>query len=541
MSNLLPFRSLRWKSILCWLLLAACLQAKKEEYPGESDEWHRYESPHFELFSANNDRQSREVLNNLELLRALFFDTFKLKERRPLGLTIFYFGDRRDFINYVDARMRGNDDLAGYHFSNPDRATVALSPAWDEDSARHLVFHEYVHHLVRISGEDPPLWYNEGVAELFSSLVIKSETLEFGSPLPWHVLTLRRERLLPLATIFAVDHSSPIYNTGTHTGQFYAESWALLHYWYYGQSKLSRDNIGQFMKYVRDETNGGDANERRKVFQKLMGMDYPEMEKRLEAYVQNGSYSWAKVRKPVVPPVESYSSRPVGLQEIRERLAELDLRANQSGKAKLALLRVADQTPVKPRILEALGSDAWAQGETDRAYDYWQRSLDAGSENPAIFYELGMHESERWFKNYDYYYQMPDDLAQRLRSLLKRSIALTPDQSEAYEMLAWVEGTVAKPNIANVNLVQRKITTLQHRGPTLTALALVRLHVKDTTTAIEILKEVDATQPGPALTAVVRIIRDHIPAEGAEETFTKPEPATKGTPKLQSAEVIDAR
>jgi len=530
-------------AILVWLLTTSVSvhAAAKEEYAGESRSWRQYASPHFELFSANNDGHSREVLNDLELLRALFFDTFKLRERRPLALTIYYFGDRKDFIKYVDARMRGNDDLAGYHLANPDRAVIVLSPAWDDESARHLIFHEYVHHLVRVSGEDPPLWYNEGVAELFSSLEIKSETLEFGRPLPWYVNTLRRERLLPLATLFSVDHSSPIYNTGTHTGQFYAESWALLHFWYYGRSKLNRDKIAQFTGFIRNENEKADAAERRKMFQETMGMDYPAMERLLENYIQNGSYSWGKVAKPAVPLAKTYESRAVDLAEIRERLAELDLRVNKSGRARLALLRAADQMTVKPRVLEALGADSWAQGDADQAFQFWRRSIEAGTQNPAVFYEVAKQESERWFNHFDFYYQMPDDHAQRLRALLKRSIVLTPDQSDSYEMLAWLEATVAKPDIANVNLVQRKIGTLQHRGPTLAALALVRLHLKDTATAIEILNQVDAMEPGVALAKLVGTIRAHIPTAASETAFIPPERVAKETPEPKSVEVIEAK
>ena len=40
---------------------------------------------------------------------------------------------------------------------------------------------------------------------------------------------LRSEPWIPLATLLAVDHSSPYYNEKSHAGMFYAESWALVH------------------------------------------------------------------------------------------------------------------------------------------------------------------------------------------------------------------------------------------------------------------------------------------------------------------------
>ena len=525
-----------------WLLLALAVlpahASRKEEYPGESAKWRRYQSPHFELFSANSDRDSREVLHNLELLRALFFENFKLKERQPLELTIYYFNDKDDFFKYVTSSMRGNDNLAGYHMSHPDRATIVLSPTWDDEAARHLVFHEYIHHLFRISGEDPPLWYNEGVAELYSSIEIGKDYLELGKPLLWHVASLRQTGLLPLETLFAVDRSSAIYNTGTHSGQFYAESWALLHYWYYGQSKLNRDKVAAFTHYISSEDARTNSELRRKIFRETMGMDYAAMSARLETYVRSGSYSWGKVPLPLIPPAKSYEWRPMSFAEVRVQLAELDLRANRSGKSRLALLREADQVPVKARIWEVLGADAWADGEADLAEERWRKALDAGTTNPAVYHELGLAESHRWFARFDYYYQMPVELADRLRDLLKHSIAFAPEQSDAYEMLAWIEGSVAKPDIANVNLVQEKFATLVNKRPTMVALALVRLHLNDQAGALEILKQVDASGPGDGLAAVIRLIRSHLksaetPATGDGEEKPAPERADSPVFEIQ--------
>ena len=503
-----------WTAWFCPFLKAA----KSEEFPGESEKWRRYQSPHFELFSANRDYQSREMLHNLELLRALFFDTFKIKEREPLELSIYYFADKDDFFKYVSPGLRGNENLAGYHMSHPDRATIVVSPAWDDELARHVIFHEYIHYLIRISGEDPPLWYNEGVAELYSSIEIGSDFLEIGRPLPWHLMNLRENELLPLENLFAVDRSSSIYNTGTHSGDFYAEAWALLHFWYYGKSKLDHEKVSAFMNYIRNETNPSDPELRRKMFRDAMGMDYPAMRSLLQSYIRGGTYSWRKVPLPSIPAEKTYEWRPMGMAEVRERLAELDLRANQSGRARLALLRAADQSPVKTRTLEVLGADAWSQGEQDTARERWQKAIEAGSLNAAIYREIGLSESRRWFSQFNFYFQMNEEVANRLRNLLKRSIEYAPDQSEAYEMLAWVEATVAKPDIANINLVEKRLTTLTHQSPTLVAFALARFHLKDRARALEILQAVESTEPGPHLMEVIRLMRIHFqPVEMSNE------------------------
>lgn len=511
--------SRRWAVPCTWLVLAllapALHGARKEEYAGESAKWRRYQSPHFELFSANNDVESRTLLHNLELLRAFFFDAVKMAERQPLEVTIYYFDDKKDFFKYVRAPLRQNKNLGGYYMTQPDRATIVVSSTWDDESARHMIFHEYIHHLMRVTGEHPPVWYGEGVAELYSSMVIKSDTLEFGRPLPRHVFELQQEGLLPLETLFSVDHSSPLYNTGKHTGQFYAESWALLHYWYYGDSKLDRAKVGAFIDYVSKETTGGDPAARRKRFQETIGMDYPAMQQLLEKYVRNGRYNWTKRSLPQIPNAKSYERRELTLEEIRERLTELDLRANQSSKARLAFLEAADRSSVKARTWEVLGMDAMAQGEANLARERWERALENGSTNPAIYHELGLIEGRRWFGRFDFYFRLPDDRAAHLRKLLKRSIECAPKQTDAYEMLAWVEATAAKPDIANVNVVQRRFGTLKNKGRTLVGLAMVRVHLNEPAEALAILNDAAAFQSEPAVAEVTKIIRAHLqPASG---------------------------
>ena len=49
------------------------------------DKWKHFRSPNFELYSRNEEKSSRELLHNLELLRAAFFDRSKLIERAQAG------------------------------------------------------------------------------------------------------------------------------------------------------------------------------------------------------------------------------------------------------------------------------------------------------------------------------------------------------------------------------------------------------------------------------------------------------------------------
>lgn len=516
--------------LLLFLAAGFGFAAGQEEFPGESAKWSRYESPHFELFSAMPDRKSRELLHQLELLRALFFETFQQKERQPLPVTVYYFADRQAFKAYAPESQR--QTVGGYYLDRPDRAVIALSPVWSDESARHIVFHEYIHHLNRAIGSTPPLWYNEGVAELFSTIEFKKDVAVLGKHLPWHVDSLREKKLFPLETLFAVGTDSPIYNRGRHSGRFYAESWALLHYWRYGESNLDPAKIERLQNYFRNESPDADESVRRQVFKDTIGIDYPEMEKRLAEYAKKGTFYCYQAKLPQIPDMRSYGQRAMPRDEIGLRLAELSLRVNQSANARLRLLEAAGKDPANARYWEVLGSDAWVGGDAEVAQERWQRALEAGSDNPAVFHELGQMEGRRWFADFDYNFRLPSGRAQQLRALLQRSIACVPEQNDAYEMLAWVEASVNKPDDANLKLIEQRGKTQRHKPRTVLALALVRVRMNERETAVTLLDQLDRMNPEYWVANAAETVRSKL-EDRAPRTISPPPVARPKTHRLR--------
>ena len=486
-------------------MLAQGAPANKESFPGETARWRRYQSPNFELFSAARDAESRQLLHHLELLRALFFETFKVKERQPLPVSVYYFSEAKDFKAYAPALQR--QALGGYYLDQPDRAVMAFSPVWDTEWERHIVFHEYIHHLNRVIGAVPPLWYNEGTAELFSTIEFKPDGVILGKHLPWYVESLRDKGLLPLETLFSIGPDSPTYNNKKHSGQFYAESWALLHYLRYGENNLDQDKIEQLLTYFLNEPAETDPVSRRKVFRETLGIDYLEMHQRLDAYLRKGTFYRYKAKLPLIPEMKSYESREMSTDEMRLFLAELSLRVNQSATARFHLLQRADQVAGSARCWEALGSDAWNGGDPGEAEERWRRAMVSGSNNPAIFRELGQLEGWRWFERFDYNFRMPEVQAQALRALLKRSLEYAPDQNDGYELLAWVEASAIKPEIANLDLVQRRFRATQPNARTLLALVLVRVRLGDQSAAMALLDQLDQMHPEYWVVSAAEIVR----------------------------------
>lgn len=493
--SLRKYRRRLFDAVLLCIFSVAAVAAEKEAFPGLGKKWRYYQSPNFEMYSSSNDTDSRAVLEHLELLRAVFLDNFKMTVRAPQPVTVFYFSSDRDFHGYWPPEYTGNMNYVGFCFNRTDRTVISLAPGQDDESLQETVYHEFIHYLVRIAEMNPPAWFNEGVADLFSTIKPDADKVDLGLPIAGRIMELRSSKLIPLEQLFATGYNSDVFRQSRRTDVFYAESWAFLHYCRFGISKLPKDKLEVFLRLASRAELQEHPELLRGACQELLGFDYPQLEEQLQRYVSSGRYQWGKIPRPVIADKKSYVVRPAAPGEIADRLAELSLQITRSPLAKLHLLNALDREPNNPRLHEVLGAEAMANGEEDSARERWRKAVETGTTNNAICRELVRIEANRRFNTFDYYYRLPDEEAKFMRSLLRRSLEAAPEQSEGYEMMAWVEATAATPDVANVNLVQQHFKSLNDKPRTLLALILARLRFKDKESALHLLDQLDTMKP----------------------------------------------
>lgn len=481
--------------------------AEAQTLPVVDEQWRHYRSANFELYSRNEDRASREVLQHLELLRAVFLERFKFVERSKLEVTVYYFRTLAEFRDYAPKASGEETSSRGFYQAFPDRAIICLAPVEDwQLKVQRVVFHEYVHHLFRAAEADPPLWYDEGMAELLSSISRTGQMLEIGHPHEERVSILRSETLIPLEQLFAVEHGSPLYRSKDHAGLFYAQAWALVHYWYCGDSGLSTESIVRFLQLAGDRRKASSID-LRAYFRECFGMDYPEMLRRLQKYIERGRYRFSRQTPPRIDPPESYAARAVDSTEARLRMAELQLRVDRRASAKFVLVDAAATGANDSRVFEVLGAIARMEGDEATARHRWEQAEVAGSRNGAVNRELSLIESRMWLAEFDYHFRLPAETAERLRARLRRAIDDEPRQTAAYELLAWVEASAETPLISNVNLVQQQFGVLRQKHRTVLALALVRLRTGRTDEAKRLLASMDQLDWDPWSGQAAEVVR----------------------------------
>jgi hypothetical protein len=233
---------------------------------------------------------------------------------------------------------------------------ITLAPARDRQMATEVIYHEYIHHLFRITEQNPAPWFNEGVAELFSTMREDKEWVQLGHPVEGRVIDLQRGKMMPFEQLFDVRYESPLFKNSGHTGIFYAQSWAFLHYCRFGVNKIPPEKMALFLRVAGSSEVQERPEEFRALCKQLLGMDYPQLLKELERYITSGRFTGRKAKKPAIAARTTYTVRPAEKAEIQVLLAELALRMTGSPYANLFIRDQIERAP-SARLHELMGGD----------------------------------------------------------------------------------------------------------------------------------------------------------------------------------------
>src|SRR5436190_9517300 len=203
-------------------LLITCLAHQSVQATGT---WTRVNSKNFTLIGNASEKEIRQVATRLEQFRDVFTRLLSLaKFDSPVPTTVIVF---KSMGSYKPFNPR---NYAGYFQKGPDVNYITLT-ADARESAFSVIYHEYVHIMLDNTTGNLPAWFNEGLAEYYSTFLIEDDLkVHVGELIPDHLQTLRQGKFYPLRTLFAVNHDSPEFDEGKKRGIFYAESWALVHY-----------------------------------------------------------------------------------------------------------------------------------------------------------------------------------------------------------------------------------------------------------------------------------------------------------------------
>jgi len=213
--------------------------------------WSQGETAYARLYSQTDSERAREIALNLELFRAMFERLAPgLRLDSPVPTQIFAFRSAETFAPYRTIPQGEGTRVMGQMVAHRDANYILLDAGAPQDEAFSVVFHEYVHYLVRHNFPGVPRWFNEGLAEYYSTFGVEGEKVVLGRPVGRHLRWLARSEL-DLSEIFDRPFGAGGRHGAGEVGNFYAGSWALVHYLLSGGAERA-ESMAEFLAQISE-------------------------------------------------------------------------------------------------------------------------------------------------------------------------------------------------------------------------------------------------------------------------------------------------
>lgn len=229
---------------LALLLLTLSLPTRAAEPP-----WLELHSVHYTVITDAGEKRGREVALRFEQMRSVFTTLLTkdhLNESRPL--TILAFKNDKSYYQIAPLRQGQPITVPGFYLPGYDQDFIVLN-LFEQEPWR-AVAHDFALRLLSFNYPPAQGWFDEGLAEYFSSIRVDNRQVEIGADPelqdtvgedllgnqldahPPKSLTelLAAQTWLSLPDLFSMKHDPSTKNEGTHHTLYYAESWMVMHY-----------------------------------------------------------------------------------------------------------------------------------------------------------------------------------------------------------------------------------------------------------------------------------------------------------------------
>jgi hypothetical protein len=216
----------------------------------EPSPWREIHSTHYTVITDAGEKKGTEVALRFEQMRAVFA-LLLMKERlnEPVPLTIVAFKNDKNYYQSAPLRQGQPIDVSGFLLPGEDRNFIVLNLF--EQESWCAVAHDFALLLLNYNYPRVPGWFDEGLAEYFSSIRLDDKNYEIGGDPELHsvftqdLLKNRAEVLNPpksltellsgqvwlaLPDLVTMKHDTSTFTEGTHHTLFYAQSWMVMHY-----------------------------------------------------------------------------------------------------------------------------------------------------------------------------------------------------------------------------------------------------------------------------------------------------------------------
>jgi len=477
-----------WKRTALLLSLFAAALAPARDKP---ENWLEVRSQHFAVVTNANEKTGRRIADQFERMRSVFHQALPhvvLDNGSPI--IVLAIKDEKDFraLEPQTYLAKGQLKLGGLFLRAPDKNYVLMRVEAEGEHPYAVVYHEYTHLLLSKSAEWLPLWLNEGLAEFYENTDIHEKEVALGQPSFQNLQLLRENRMLPLATLFAVDTNSPYYHEENKGSIFYAQSWALTHYLFIKDNKEKTSHIADYMELLAKNVDAVTAATR------SFG-DLKQLQSTLEGYIRQENYTF--FHGPVSTDEDNSTFKVRGLTLAQADAVRADFLAynERVADARPLLDHVLQEDPQNVSAHETMGFLEFRAGHLDEARKWYEQAVKLDSQSYMAHYYFAAISMNAGAS--------PGDDAQ-VEASLRAAIKLNPSFAPPFERLAAFEG-MRRRNLDEAHMMALRAVQLDPGNVSyrMTA-ASVLMQMDRGTDAVAVLHEALRIAKSPAETVIVQ-------------------------------------
>lgn len=241
--------------------------------------WTHYQVGEVEFYSGARPARTKELIEGFSVFRTVLGTLISAESVEPnLPTRVFLFPDHSSYQRYTDQKRSG-----GVFTTRNGKFTIALD-AHQESGVPEILLHEYTHLVVaNTGGARYPVWYQEGYAELMSTVRIVGKDVQVGR-VPRHAVSAAAEfsGWIPLEELLAGD----VFRTrddATRVHRAYAQAWTAVHYLTIAAPEIELD------EYLRLTSEGSDPV---KTLRETVGLTPHELEGQLRDYIRSQNLTY---------------------------------------------------------------------------------------------------------------------------------------------------------------------------------------------------------------------------------------------------------
>jgi Tfp pilus assembly protein PilF len=385
------------------------------------ERWVEVRSAHFAVMTDAGEKDGRRIAGQFERMHAVFQRLFPLKDDgSDPPIVVLAVKDRKAMQALEPLAYLGKDklDLSGLFLWASDQNYILVRLDANEEHPFATVYHEYTHYMLH-KAEWLPLWLNEGLAEFYENTDIDEKGARLGQASVEDLNYLNANRMLPLATLFAVDRKSPYYHDESKGSVFYAESWLLTHYLIAGDEALGTHRVHDYAQLLAQGEDPVTAA--REAFG-----DLAELQLLLERYLLQRKFTYFILKEPLATKDPDLQVRAVPEPEANAVRADVLICSERTGDAQALLESLLRADPNDARASEGMGLLSFRKGDYEAARRWYGEAVRLNSQSYLAHYYYAVMALHAGDKQQD----------EAIESSLRTAMKLAPQFAPSYDTLA---------------------------------------------------------------------------------------------------------